>query len=74
MKAAARPASIPAASLLGECARQDLPEYLDASQDPFFVDVPETDDQRRGHVRLACPRSIDPVAQQPVDADGAAQC
>jgi hypothetical protein len=70
----ARLASIPAAPLLGERARQDLPEHLDAAQDPFLVDVPETENQGRRHVRLACPRGIDPVARQAVYADGAAQC
>jgi hypothetical protein len=60
--------------LLGERARQDLPEHLDAAQDPFLVDVPETENQGRRHVRLACPRGIDPVARQAVYADGAAQC
>jgi hypothetical protein len=59
---------------LGERARQDLPEHLDAAQDPFLVDVPETENQGRRHVRLACPRGIDPVARQAVYADGAAQC
>jgi hypothetical protein len=70
----ARLASIPAAPLLRERARQDLPEHLDAAQDPFLVDVPETENQGRRHVRLACPRGIDPVARQAVYADGAAQC